>query len=84
MSNVWATYEKHGRGYLDLRLGPEDSDEIRSGLLVRETDGAIRLRLDIVDEDALFAKERTVVSPRNGDRLVDVVLVLPTESEAVI
>ena len=70
------TYQQHRCSYLHLTLGTENGDQIRGSFLVRETELRIRLPFDIVDEDTLLAKQRTMILARNGDGLIDVVLVL--------
>ena len=71
-----SAYQKHGSGDLHLALGAEDGDEISRRLLVGEANLGVGFRLDIVDEDALLAQERTVVLARNRHSLINVVLIL--------
>ena len=70
------TYKQHGGGDLNLALGAENNDEVGGGLLVGEPDLRVGLRLDVMDEYALLAEERTMVPTRHGHRLIYVVLIL--------
>ena len=70
------THKKHGRRNLDLRLRPEDGDEVGSGFFVGEANRAVGLRLDVVNEDTLLSEQRTMVSSWDGNRLINIILVL--------
>ena len=70
------TYEEHGRRNLHLGLRSEDGYKVGSCLLVRETNIAVRLRFDVVNEDALLPEQSAMIAPGNRNGLIDVVLVL--------
>ena len=61
---------------MDLALGSEDSDDVGGGLLVRETDLRIGLRLNVVNKDTLLPQEGTVVLARDRNGLINVILIL--------
>lgn len=50
------TYQKHGCCDLNLTFWPKDSDYIRSGFLVGESNPAIGLVFDIVNKDTFVAE----------------------------
>ena len=70
------THEEHGCGNLHLALRAKDSDDVGCSLFVREANLGIRLRLNVMDENALLAEESAVILAWNRDRLINVVLIL--------
>lgn len=49
-------YQKHRSCNLNLALRPKYRDDVGSGLLVRETDARVGLRLNVTNENALLAQ----------------------------
>ena len=70
------TYEEHSRCNLHLRLRPEDDDQVGSCLLIGEPNRTVRLSFNVMDEDAFLAEKRAVIPSRDGNRFIDVILVL--------
>lgn len=75
------TYKEHCDCNLHLTLRTKDRDDVRGGLLIGEMDLGVRLRLNVMHENALLPEKSTMVLARDGDDLVDVVLVLPVVNQ---
>ena len=83
-NNDRGTYQEHGRRDLNLAFWTEDGNYIGRGFFVRESNPAVRLILDVVNEYIFVSEKRAMISAGNDHRLIQVILILFPKMSAKI